>query len=96
MQIVIGILIPFLGTTLGALLVFLLRGKLNAKIEKMLLGFAAGVMLAASIWSLIDPAISMSENLGKFAFFTSSCGIYDWYFVYVFIGYFGSSYPHKD
>ena len=54
MQIIIGILIPFLGTTLGALLVFLLRGKLNAKIEKMLLGFAAGVMLAASIWSLID------------------------------------------
>ena len=65
MQIIIGILIPFLGTTLGALLVFLLRGKLNTKIEKMLLGFAAGVMLAASIWSLIDPAISMSENLGK-------------------------------
>ena len=74
MQIIIGILIPFLGTTLGALLVFLLRGKLNTKIEKMLLGFAAGVMLAASIWSLIDPAISMSENLGKFAFLPAAVG----------------------
>lgn len=74
MQIIIGILIPFLGTTLGALLVFLLRGKLNAKIEKMLLGFAAGVMLAASIWSLIDPAISLSENLGKFAFLPAAVG----------------------
>ena len=96
MQIIIGILIPFLGTTLGALLVFLLRGKLNAKIEKMLLGFAAGVMLAASIWSLIDPAISMSENLGKFAFLPAAVGfMIGILFMYLF-GYFGSSYPHKD
>ena len=63
MQIIIGILIPFLGTTLGALLVFLLRGKLNAKIEKMLLGFAAGVMIAASFWSLLSPSIDMARNL---------------------------------
>lgn len=74
MQIFIGLTIPFLGTSLGALLVFLLKDKLNEKIEKLLLGFAAGVMIAASIWSLIDPAISMSSSMGKFAFFPAAMG----------------------
>lgn len=74
MQIFIGIIIPFLGTSLGSLLVFLLKNKLNEKIEKLLLGFASGVMIAASIWSLIDPAISMSNNLGKLAFLPAAVG----------------------
>lgn len=74
MQIFIGVVIPFLGTTLGALLVFLLKNKLNEHIEKLLIGFAAGVMIAASIWSLIDPAINMSSNLGKLAFLPAAVG----------------------
>lgn len=63
MDIFLGIIIPFLGTTLGSSLVFLLKDKLNNKIQKILLGFASGVMIAASIWSLIIPSIDMSEHL---------------------------------
>lgn len=62
MKIFIGILIPFIGTTLGAFLVFFMKNNLNKKIEKLLLGFASGVMIAASIWSLIIPSIEMAEN----------------------------------
>ena len=54
--------IPFLGTTLGAAIVFFLRGNIPARVEKMLLGFASGVMIAASVWSLLIPAIDMSEG----------------------------------
>lgn len=71
---VLGLLIPFLGTTLGAALVFFMRNKINPKIEKILLGFASGVMIAASIWSLIIPAIEMSENYGKFSFVPAAVG----------------------
>lgn len=63
MEIALGFIIPFIGTTLGASLVFLLKNQLNSKIEKILLGFASGVMIAASIWSLIIPSIEMSANL---------------------------------
>ena len=52
MQLFIGLLIPFLGTTLGAGMVFLMKNKINSKIEKLLLGFAAGVMVAASVFKL--------------------------------------------
>ena len=62
MNIAIGILIPFIGTLLGASCVYLLKDKLNEKLEKFLLGFASGVMLAASIWSLLLPSIEMSEK----------------------------------
>ena len=62
MNIIIGILLPFLGTTLGALLVFFMKEKINEKVEKLLLGFASGVMLAASIWSLLIPAIDMLDS----------------------------------
>lgn len=63
LKIILGLLIPFIGTTLGASLVFFLKENLNNKVEKILLGFASGVMIAASIWSLIMPAIDMSSNL---------------------------------
>ena len=63
MEIAIGILLPFLGTVIGASLVFFLKDTLNNKIQKILLGFASGVMIAASIWSLIIPSIDMSEDL---------------------------------
>lgn len=62
MQLFLGLLIPFLGTTLGAATVFLMRNKMNSKVEKLLLGFASGVMIAASIWSLLMPSIEMAES----------------------------------
>ena len=61
MQIFWGLIIPFVGTTLGAAMVFFMRNKMNKKIEKLLLGFASGVMIAASIWSLIIPSIDMAK-----------------------------------
>lgn len=62
--VIIGLLIPFIGTALGASMVFLLRKKINDKIQKALLGFAAGVMVAASVWSLLIPGIEMAEKQG--------------------------------
>lgn len=59
----LGIIIPFLGTSLGSAFVFLLKENINYKIEKLLIGFAIGVMIASSIWSLIIPAIEMSKNI---------------------------------
>ena len=59
MDEMVVLLIPLLGTTLGAAMVFFMKDNINAKIEKTLLGFAAGVMIAASVWSLLIPAIDM-------------------------------------
>ena len=59
-----GILIPFAGTALGSAMVFFMKKEMNPKIEKVLLGFASGVMIAASIWSLLIPAIDMAEQKG--------------------------------
>jgi ZIP family zinc transporter len=72
--ILIGVSIPFIGTVMGSFLVFFMKNTLNEKIEKILLGFAAGVMIAASIWSLIIPSINMSEELGKLSFIPASVG----------------------
>lgn len=74
MPILIGILLPFLGTVLGSAMVFLVKGEINIKVQKFLLGFAAGVMIAASIWSLIMPSIELSEHLGKLAFLPAAIG----------------------
>ena len=63
MDILLGILIPFIGTTLGAMLVFFIKNNINNKYEKFMLGFASGVMIAASIWSLLLPAIDMSKHI---------------------------------
>lgn len=63
MKILLGVLIPFIGTSLGASLVYLMKNKINNKVEKVLLGFASGVMIAASVWSLLIPAIERSEEL---------------------------------
>ena len=71
-----GIMIPFIGTTLGAGCVFLMKKSLSDKVQRALNGFASGVMVAASIWSLIIPAIEQSENLGKFSFFPSVIGFW--------------------
>lgn len=63
-QVIIGILIPFFGTVLGSALVFLLKKQIKPIIQRLLLGFASGVMIAASIWSLLIPAIEMAEEQG--------------------------------
>ena len=62
MNVFTGLLIPFLGTTLGSAMVFLMKNKLNSKVEKLLLGFASGVMIAASVWSLLIPSIDMAKE----------------------------------
>ena len=74
MNIFIGLLIPFLGTTLGAAMVFLMRNKLNEKVEKVLLGFASGVMVAASIWSLLIPSIYMAKEQNIIAWLPATVG----------------------
>ena len=74
MDILTGILIPFIGTTAGSACVFFLRGELKPGVQKALLGFASGVMVAASVWSLLIPAMEMSEGLGKLAFLPAVCG----------------------
>ena len=75
LQLSMGVLIAFLGTTLGAAMVFLMRNKLNETVQKILSGFAAGVMVAASIWSLIVPAMDQSSDMGKFSFVPALVGI---------------------
>lgn len=76
MTILRGILIPFLGTALGAGCVYLMKGELNRSVQKGLTGFASGVMVAASIWSLLIPAMNYSEDMGKFAFIPAAVGFW--------------------
>lgn len=74
METFLGLMIPFIGTTLGAACVFFLRGMLPDRLQKGLLGFASGVMIAASIWSLIIPSIEQSAHLGKLSFLPAVVG----------------------
>lgn len=74
MYIALGILIPFIGTTLGAGCVFFLKKRIHPLLQKGLLGFASGVMVAAAVWSLIIPAIDMSEDMGKLSFVPAVVG----------------------
>ena len=71
-----GILIPFLGTSLGAACVFFMKKTLSDTVQRALTGFAAGVMVAASVWSLLIPAIEQSVGMGKFAFVPAVVGFY--------------------
>ena len=75
MNIVIGILIPLIGTTLGAACVFIMKKEINELVNKGLIGFAAGVMVAASVWSLIIPSITMSSDMDNFAFIPAAIGV---------------------
>ena len=74
MGIALGLLLPFIGTTLGAATIFLMKDQINPKVQKAMLGFASGVMVAASVWSLLIPAMNMSEDMGKFAFVPAAVG----------------------
>ena len=71
-----GILIPFLGTTLGAACVFFLKKTLSESLQRALTGFAAGVMVAASVWSLLIPAIEQSSSMGRLAFAPAVIGFW--------------------
>ena len=75
-KIASAVLIPFIGTTIGSAFVFFLRGKMNATVQRILTGFAAGVMVAASVWSLIIPAIEQSESMGKLSFLPAFIGVW--------------------
>ena len=75
-ELIRGILLPFIGTTLGAACVFFMRGALNALLQRALTGFAAGVMVAASVWSLLLPAIDQSAGLGPLAFLPAAAGFW--------------------
>ena len=76
METFLGILIPFLGTTLGSACVFFMKKSLGDLVQRSLAGFAAGVMVAASIWSLLIPAIEQSENMGKLSFLPAFIGFW--------------------
>ena len=70
----IGILIPFLGTSLGSAFVLFMKKEMNLGIRRALTGFASGIMVSASVWSLIIPSIDYSSNLGKLSFLPASIG----------------------
>ena len=71
-----GILIPFLGTSVGAACVIFMKKNLNAHVQRALTGFASGVMVAASVWSLLLPSIEQSGKLGKFSFVPAVAGFW--------------------
>jgi len=76
MELYLALLLPFLGTVLGAGFVFFLKGKMNLTLQRSLTGFAAGVMVAAAIWSLIIPAIDQSESMGTWSFVPALVGVW--------------------
>lgn len=73
---ILGILIPFIGTALGSACVFFVRGKIDQRLQMAMTGFAAGVMVAASVWSLIIPAVEQSESYGVFSFIPAVAGFW--------------------
>ena len=76
MEVLFGILIPFIGTTLGLFCLFFMKRSLGDLVQRALAGFAAGVMVAASIWSLLIPAIEQSEGMGKLSFLPAFVGFW--------------------
>ena len=75
-DIIIGLLIPFIGTSLGSACVFFMRKEMNRMLQRALTGFAAGVMVAASIWSLIIPSMEQSEGMGRLSFLPAFIGFW--------------------
>ena len=70
-----GLMLPLIGTAAGSACVFFLKNKINPLVQKGLLGFASGVMVAASVWSLLIPAMDMAEGMGRFAFVPAAVGL---------------------
>ena len=75
-EVILGLIIPFIGTSAGAACVFLMKKNLSRSVQRMLTGFAAGVMVAASIWSLIVPAIEQSSGMENLAFLPAFIGFW--------------------
>ena len=73
-KIMIGIILPLLGTSAGAAMVFLMKGEMKPALQKLLLGFASGVMIAASVWSLLIPSIEMAAEQGQTAWIPAAAG----------------------
>lgn len=76
LQVLSAIFLPFMGTMIGSAFVFFMKGEMSRQVQRSLMGFAAGVMVAASIWSLIIPAMNQSEHLGKLAFLPAFVGVW--------------------
>ena len=76
MEVIYGVFIPFLGTGLGAACVFFMKNTMRDSMRRILAGFAAGVMVAASIWSLLIPAMEQSQNMGKWSFVPAAAGFW--------------------
>ena len=76
MEMLSAILLPFLGTVIGAGFVFFLKGEMSRRLQRSLMGFAAGVMVAASVWSLIIPAMEQAAHMGKLAFLPAFVGVW--------------------
>lgn len=74
MNVALALTIPFLGTVLGSAMVFLMKNKINNKVEKLLLGFASGVMIAASVWSLLIPSLDMAKEQGNITWVPAAIG----------------------
>lgn len=84
-DVILGLLVPFLGTSLGSAMVFVMRDELNEKVQKGLSGFAAGVMVAASIWSLLIPSMDMvDEKMGNMSWVPAVIGFHR-YFIFTII-----------
>ena len=75
-EIISAVLLPFLGTVIGSGFVFFLKGEMSRNLQRSLTGFAAGVMVAASVWSLIIPAMEQSEHMGKLSFIPAFVGVW--------------------
>jgi len=75
-EVLWAVILPFLGTVLGSGFVFFLKGQMNRTLQRSLTGFAAGVMVAASVWSLIIPAMDQSAHMGKLAFLPAFVGVW--------------------
>lgn len=87
-QITGAVLLPFLGTVLGSAFVFFLKGAMDRRLQRALTGFASGVMVAASIWSLIIPAMEQSEHMGKLAFLPAFVGVWGGFLFLLLLDHF--------
>ncbi len=74
LSVIAGILLPFFGTALGAAMVFFLKNSISKNLQHVLTGFAAGVMVAASFWSLLQPALEGSADMGRLSFLPAAVG----------------------
>lgn len=76
LKILLGLLIPFAGTSLGAACVFFMKKAMGERMQRILTGFAAGVMVAASVWSLLIPAIDHASAMGRWSFLPAAIGFW--------------------